>query len=241
MRRSVHPPRDSKKAFLIGAITFVVAIIMTTLILSSGTSQWREQARRASQQDLAINKLQEKLVNSSREQRLKVLDALAVTARMECDGAWWYSWQISVSSEAKAVHKTCSATKKTAELITKRAIVLRSYLNDEHKIITLLNTISIDQTKPNWQSDAYTAVKSVDKELKLLSVDKTVEPVKNISITRIDVLQKAWEALRESDEKQDRDAYQSALVSLEEAYRNLAAITDVSDQQLAPLIALILL
>lgn len=223
------------------AIVIAVIIVLATVCVGwwvAAAQQWQGLATEASQQSKTATTLKKQALagDGTRESHSKAISALADLEKGNCEGSWWFNWQTAVWVGSKAAQNTCKTAYSRVAGLSEAAAPLQKYLSDEVAITDQLSRLVIDIKSKNWQTKARSASSAVYTELTALELDKTVTPVLKEAVKRVKEVKDAWTALKAADSKKDRTTYESALNRLDDAYVQLASITELSDKQLTTLV-----
>lgn len=216
----------------------ILLIVMGAAVWMAAVQQWQNVASQAEQQSDKATALKQQALSTeaTREGRSKAILALAGLKRGSFDGTWWFGWQAAVWDNAKEAKNTCEAAYSRTSGLSKAAASLQKYLSDEVAIINQLERLVVDSKAKDWQTRAASASSAAYAELNALELDSSIKPVQKEAVKRVKEVRDAWKALKTADSKKDRIAYSAALNKLDDAYVQLASITEASSEQLTVLV-----
>ena len=220
----------------------IALIAVAVLVIGAGiwflaSRQWQTVASDAKQQSSRANELKQRITTKgSREEHLNAIKALASLQDVSCQGSWWYDWQTAVWPGSGEAKKTCQKLSGKVDSLITAAQSLSRHLKNEEKITEQLGALVIDSRVKDWQTKALSASSTVYDELSSLTVSSTAQPVLKEATERVKEVKAAWKALNVASSKKDRTDYETALNRLDDAYAQLASVTEVSDTELSTLV-----
>lgn len=214
-------------------------------ILLLGVWAWfaggaRQQAsfRRTDERVAQVKMLVKSAFSGSRIARLSAINSLSkLPTKGMCHGDWWNEWQQAVIASIKSDADRCRQQERKVQNTVRAAQAIQDYSTADTGIAKQLAALKVDTTAPDWPLKAKAAAIRAAQAINSIRAISTAEPVQKSAKEHVAAILAAWDALNAASSKQDKDAYLAAEAQLKQAYADLAAISDVSDAQLATLLA----
>lgn len=231
-------PRAPRHMPLLPILLGIVVIALVGVV-GLGWQRWESIAATSSQHSKDIKQQYALATDTSKDTekatRQKALATLAGYSEdvSSCQGAWWYGWLADVLPVAKQAADRCAKNTGIVRPVIVQADKLVTYLEEEARLQTIIESLAINSAKKDWQATAQTAVAKAEKELDALKGSTDFKRVSEITRRQLKAISTMWSALSEASKKQDRKAYEAAVDGLDNAYIGLAVVTDTSDDTIA--------
>lgn len=191
------------------------------------TVSWQQSTKQTLTKTLSLPSTSEK----ERGHKLAALKDAAHQIRQAqssvCTPARLTGWQLMFSG-AKADRELCGAYSQKIDGITKQLDIITAYLEDEAKVMAVLQpALSLPQTATVWST--------VHAALSTTSSSKAFAPTKE-QVTTVSLgIDTSWKELIAAHTKKDKGSFVAAVAQLQKSYEATTGIATVNSNQLSVL------
>ena len=200
------------------------------------TVSWQQSTKQTLTSALSLPTASDK----ERSRKLAALQDAAHQMRQTqssvCTPARLTGWQLMFSG-VKADRDLCGAYSQKVDGITKRLDIITAYLEDEAKVMAVLQpALSLPQavSEKDWDQTA-TVWSTVYTVLSTTSSSKAFAPTKELVTTVSSGINTSWKELIAAHTKKDKSSFVAAVAQLQKSYEAIAGITTINNDQLSVL------
>ncbi|MDQ5931972.1 MAG: hypothetical protein QG649_57 [Patescibacteria group bacterium] len=227
--------RITRKHLIVGLVSLGL-ILAGGLYTWSSITVWRNYESRLLTEQKTYASLKDQALKgetpASRLQAVQKLDDKLMRRNELCSLHPLYGWQAVVVPAIRDGVQRCKDKVRQLDAIAKPLGILRSYLDTEAKIRSIMTTLAPNEafTEKNWKEKGLARIEQAKRALDELRTNEQSGELKRKALSLIATTEKAWQALITANDAKDKNAYLAASDQVVKSYADFSALADASDE-----------